>query len=247
MEVEVKSKAGRRNTQRIRRKRNRPGRGSIRRLPENLARRQFNMPVTASFPPNCIGFPDRLITILKYSESYTFSASATPAAQAWLANSAFDPNYTGVGHQPSFYDTFAAVYGRYFVRQFKVEVDIDNQSGAIAVFAAVGYADQNISANTVEQIIEAKYTKYDTVGISSSGTSVRRIVMPWMSAAKLMGQPFTEADDNMYATVGANPADVAWSFLKVAAVDGATAVNVIARVVIYMEICFKDLLPQVSS
>lgn len=212
-----------------------------------MTKSQFKPPISITFPPTIIGFPDRLITILKYSESYTFNGSAAPAAQQWTVNSAFDPNNTGVGHQPSFYDTFSAIYARYFVRAFKVDISVNNHATTAGAYVVAGYSDVQIAANTVEQLIEAKYAKYVLLGESTGAGNVRTISLPWMSSQKLMGQPFTEADDNMYAAFNASPTDTAWSYLKVAADDGTTTVGVLARVVIHMEICFKDLLPQVSS
>lgn len=221
--------------------------GSSRQLPENINRRQFNMPMTVTFPKNIIGFPDRLVTILKYSENYTFTGSATPAAQVWSINSAFDPNFTGTGHQPSFYDTFQSVYGRYFVRHFKLDLEVTATNPNVSTYVVANYADQSIAANTVEQIIEAKYSVFKVLGITNSGKSTQLISLPWMSTMKLMGQPGTEADDNMYSVVSASPADVAWALVKGAAVDGTTSTSFMVRAVIYQEIVFKDLLPQISS
>jgi hypothetical protein len=209
---------------------------------------QFKMPMTVTFPANCVGFPDRLVTVLKYSEQYTFnSGTATPSAQVWVMNSAFDPNFSGTGHQPSYYDTFTGVYGRYFVRRFKLEIEVENTTSAVGVYAVANYADQDISGNTVEQIIEAKYSKWCNLSLPTGNAAVKRINLPWVSTLKIMGQPYTEADDNMYAVYSASPNDKAWGALKMTSVDGTTAMTAIARVVIYMEIVFKDLLPQVSS
>lgn len=228
------------------RQKRRPKRRSIdggRRLPENIDRAQFAPPVSVSFPPNCIGFPDRLTTILKYVEVNTFTGSATPSAQSWAVNSAYDPNFSGGGHQPSFYDNFSAVYGRYFVRTFKVEIEITNTLTTTAVEAACVYSDVSVSGSTVDQLSESKYSKWCAVGVANSGTSVRRINMPWMSSAKIMGQPYTEADDNMYSDIGAGPADTAFCVVKLAAVDGLTTMTAIVKTSIFMEVVFKDLTP----
>lgn len=231
-----------------RRPRRAPRGGLERDLPENLTQSaQFSMPMTVTFPKNVIGFPDRLITVLKYSEAFTFTGSTVPAAQVMRMNSAFDPNATGTGHQPSFFDTYSAVYGRYFVRHFKLELEITNVGSTSSAYVVANYTDQDFSANSVEQIIESKYSRYKVVAINSAGKSVITINLPWMSTMKLMGQPGTEADDNMYAAVSGNPSDVGWGIVKCSAVDGLTNINVYIRMVIYQEIVFKDLLPQISS
>lgn len=227
------------------RKNNRGRRG--RRFLPNIDSSQFRQPTTVEFPQNIIGFPDRLVTILKYSEAYTFTGTAVPAAQVWCVNGAFDPNVTGTGHQPSFFDTFTGVYSRYFVRNFKVEVMLSNHTTTAGVWGSLNYSDQNDSANSVEQLIEAKYGKQFSLGISTGSGCNKTVKLPWMSSQKIMGQPFTEADDNMYASFNAIPNDQAFGILKVAADDASTSISVVARVVIYMEIVFKDLLPQVSS
>jgi len=216
-------------------------------LDENLDKSQFKQPITVTFPKNVVGFPDRLVTILKYVEANTHSGSANPSAQKWAVNSAFDPNNSGTGHQPSFYDTFTLPYARYYVRAFKVELEIVNQLATTAIEAVCVYSDQDFSANTVDQLSESRYAKWCTVGLSTGGYSVRRISMPWMQTMKLMGQPDAEADDNMYAAVNASPADVAWAITKMSAVDGTTTMTAIVKTSIYMEICFKDLCPQLAA
>jgi len=203
--------------------------------------------MTVSLPRNIVGFADRTITTLKYSESYSFSASPTPAAQVWLVNSCFDPNLTGVGHQPSYYDTYSVVYNRYFVQEFKVIVYLTNHTTTCGLFAVLATADQNQSGNTVEQIAEAKYSILKMAGFAASGAATLRLELPWLSQMQLMGQPYTEADDNMYALITASPADQLFAYLKVAADDAATNVSVIARVELYQRVVFKDLLTQVSS
>lgn len=213
---------------------------AVRKLPENISRMVFQVPVSVSLPPNCIGFPDRMTTILKYSELFSFGANPQPAGQYFKMNSAFDPNGTGTGHQPSFYDIYTSVYGRYFVRQFKLVVDFVN-AGTVGVDVVALYSDTQLTANTVEQLTESKYCIARTMGISTGARSAVTLTLPWMTSGKLMGQPFAEADDSMYALISADPADIAFGTIKVAATDLATNVIVQAKVTLFMEIVFKDL------
>lgn len=230
-------------------RRRRAGRRNGKLPPENLTQAaQFAEPTTVAFPRNVIGFPDRLCTILKYAQNYNNAASATPSAQVWALNSAFDPDNSGVGHQPSYFDTFAAIYGRYFVKAFKMEMVFSQaQTATVPTEWVALYSDVNTSPNTVEQLIESKYAVNGILALPTAGGCVKKVSLPWMSSAKLMGQPFTEADDNMYSAVSASPGDTAWGIVKVQAQDGATNVACRVRATIYMEIVFKDLLTQVSS
>lgn len=210
------------------------------------ADQQFKAPWSLTFPPGMIGFPDRLGVTLKYSETFSYSGSATPAAQVYMINSCFDPNVSGVGHQPSYYDTLQAIYARYCVTSFSAIIEFSNHA-ALGVYAVANYSDQNISGNSVEQLTEAKLAKTVNLGNVNQGTAQRRLVMPRTTLSRVMGQKFLESDPNMYAAVGSNPSDQAFLIIKVAADDGVTAITVQCKVTLLFEVDFKDLLPQVSS
>jgi len=160
-------------------------------------------------------------------------------------NSLFDPNNSGSGHQPSFFDTFAGVYARYYVEAFKLEASIINES-AIPLIYAIGYSDQAMTSNAVALLSESKYFESGSVG-PLTGLGVKNVNLPWMTSEQLMGTPFIEADDNMYAGTGSSPADVAWGTCRIAASDATTTITVRVRYKLTFRCVFKDLLPQVSS
>jgi len=213
-----------------------------RKLPNNMSVSTFRGPITAELPKTVIGFPDRMITILKYSDIYNFSASAAPAAQVFRMNSGFDPDLTGTGHQPSWWDIYTAIYSRYFVRQFKMEGEIMQNSAATQETEWVAcYADVDHSSETVSALMESRYMKSGSVAPPTGGSVQQSFSLPWMETAKLMGQRYSEADDNMYTGVGSNPTDVAFGWVKVQTTDAVTNASVRVRVKLYMEIVFKDV------
>jgi len=61
-----------------------------------------------------VGFPDRLRTNLRYSTVIPVPAVAH-YEYVFKANSLFDPDLTGVGHQPTYFDQLAAIYSQYCV------------------------------------------------------------------------------------------------------------------------------------
>lgn len=210
--------------------------------------RQFRGAMTMTSPLGMIGMPDRLRVVLTYSQSNQYSGAPAPSAQVFRANSCFDPDFSGVGHQPSFFDKIAAVYGRYYVVGFALEVHITQQAAATqATEWVVCYSDQNISANTVEELTEAKYQASGMLGLPTGAGTVVKYYMPEMNIQKIMGQPVTEPDDNMYAGVGADPADIVWVIVKVATVDSTANASVRIRCILYQDVIFKDVLSQSSS
>lgn len=67
---------------------------------------------------------------LKYAE--TFSPAITAGVPYWYffnLNSPFDPNRTGVGHQPYGFDTLATIYNRYRVYKVSYSVEVLSTGG----------------------------------------------------------------------------------------------------------------------
>lgn len=61
-------------------------------------------------------FPPRKTVALRYVDTVALNPGAGgTAVQVFRANSIYDPDYTGAGHQPMFYDNYANIYGRYKV------------------------------------------------------------------------------------------------------------------------------------
>ncbi len=207
----------------------------------------FGSVTSVVYPRDVIGFPDRLVTTLKYSEQYTQTGSSSPTAQKMNCNSPFDPNGTGIGHQPSFYDAYQVAYGRYYVEEFAMEVEFVNNSSTVPVYCCLAYSDTDISGATLETMVEGKYAKLKTLAPLTAGKGTFKMSLPWMKSSKLMGSFNGESDDNMYSITTANPADIAWGMIKLQSVDGTTSVNVTFRVVLLQRIAFKDLTPTQSS
>lgn len=203
-----------------------------------VSRKSFHDPITVNM--QCIGAPDRLKVKLRYSQSGSWSGSATPAAQTFNVNSLFDPDRTGVGHQPSFFDLYASYYSNYYVRGAWVKVTFTNTGATTPVYAVAFLSDVQSSSQTVEQMSEAKYAKMTCVGLST-GQGQKTLDFPYVSIPRLMGQPNAEPDDNMYAAVGASPADCAFLIFKATAVDGTTTFPMTWKVDIIYDCIFKDV------
>lgn len=78
------------------------------------------------------GFPDQFRTKVKYADEYTLSSGAgTIAGQVMHMNGLFDPDLSGVGHQPMWYDQCcgaqgSAPYSRYRVVGSTIKVTFGN-------------------------------------------------------------------------------------------------------------------------
>lgn len=67
------------------------------------------------------GFPSQLRTKLRYCDVITLTSTlGSVATHAFRMNSLFDPDASGAGHQPYYYDQITALYNRYSVQNAKL-------------------------------------------------------------------------------------------------------------------------------
>lgn len=135
----------------------------------------------------------------------------------FAANSIFDPNVTGIGHQPRLHDDFQALYNRYCVVGAKIEVTfrqttntIDN--AAVRVGINKRQSDQTTFAGTTTavQVLEQEYLKTYNMNAFDHSTSMKTCVARWSLKNDAKGKGRIE-DSLFSAQFGANPATL-WYF-----------------------------------
>lgn len=80
------------------------------------------------------GFADSLFVKLCYVDRIRITSSAVSyMPYVFRGNSVFDPDYTGTGHQPLYYDQYGAIYNRYCVAGSAIQLDVINDAGGAAL------------------------------------------------------------------------------------------------------------------
>lgn len=96
-------------------------------------------------------FPNRAIVKLKYCEGFNQNPSGVLRGRhLYSCNKLYDPNTTGIGHQPLGYDQYAQLYDMYWVKQawIKVSWAAPNNEGASShdsVVCALGMNSDNLA------------------------------------------------------------------------------------------------------
>lgn len=177
---------------------------------------------------------------LTYFETTTYDPSPDTIAsgnlQVWQGNNLFDPNNTGTGHQPMYFDNYAALYSRYSVDKFKVTVSVLNYQvntatdvlGSAVVLqpnymyrVCLWEDDQpNDFASLMSTMIEEKSKslvwKYVTPNLTGKPSIISKTCIP----NKLTNLPFH--DDTLQAAVGAGPSNGAYMSCAICSADGST-------------------------
>lgn len=195
-----------------------------------------------------VGFPDELHCTLKYVEDSIAFSGVSPSAQVFRINSLFDPNLTGTGHQPLWFDQLSIPYGKYLVVAARVEAEIINLNTANGIAKCVSlYDDVDNSANIVQELSESRYAREVISGMQTGSNAVEKLIMPVIPIAKLFGQKEIESDPDVYSLVTTNPQDVAYYIFKAKASDGINAMAITVNFTIYFDCIFKELQSPTSS
>lgn len=181
------------------------------------------------------GFPINKIVKMRYVTCVRLDpAAGASALHRFRANSIFDPDETGVGHQPLGHDQWAQFYNHYTVVGAKISAKFTAQAAdQTSAICACYLSDDPFTPTTAIETIEQGLAKWKTGNLSTNGQSSLNVVNTY-SAKKFFN--LSDVKDNV-TRVGAyfenNPADQALFTLYYAALnalDDLSAVEVLVTI-----------------
>lgn len=110
---------------------------------------------------NTTGIPDKTRVNLQYSDIINVNPGLPRATYIMRGNSLYDPDFTGTGHQPLYFDQYMALYSKYRVLGSRIKVTfINNQGSSSAVLALVPSTEPVIltTYHGIREIPRAKAT-----------------------------------------------------------------------------------------
>lgn len=146
-----------------------------------LTRTQGSMP-KLSVPRRIYGFPDTLVTKLKYSDLITLTSTANSLARyTFQINNLYDPDYSGTGHQPMFFDQYTPIYSRYVVLGAKLTASFSpiantistaQPSGSLVVGIFEDY-DTSFVATNISWLMESNNSTTAFLNNANGGNNVK--------------------------------------------------------------------------
>lgn len=179
------------------------------------------------------GFPSKFHTKLKYGDTYTFTmTTGANSFQTFRANSLNDPDQTGTGHQPTYYDQIGAIYGSVRVSACKIKATFMNASDVNCI--AVLKASNGIPTvpTNISDEIEDYMTTYTTIGHSDGiGKSQLRMYRTLKSVVGRKG----DYDRYVQSSLSSDPTDVWYYTLMAQPLDESSSATVraIVRITYY--------------
>jgi len=186
------------------------------------------------------GFPEKIITTLRYNELLNISNSGSVSGKLYRMNSLFDPNFTDVGHQPAYFDQYAAIYSKYRVISSRIKVTFSPGSSDTEA-TADGPWCVGISANANGGFASNAQTLNEQSRTVSS--ILTRDVGTALATHQLTYQPkrdfgISPEEDTLCASTGSNPEDVYWAYVFINNVPTANTTQVVAKVDIEFKCMF---------
>lgn len=175
-------------------------RSARRKAPRRRAPKRSTVVVNRALHP----IPQRFITKMKYSE-YVDTGSLT-GQYSFNMNSLFDPNRTGIGHQPYGYDTLATLYNRYRVVSCGWRIQLAGDASSAFVLTSLP-ANEIVTSTSISEMRENPRCKY----IQQNPGSAALTLHGKCSLPSLMGRTKSQymSDDRYSANVGVSPAELA--------------------------------------
>lgn len=153
-------------------------------------------------------FGRKMYTKLKYNESVTFGAAAVAGfatGYQFRLNSLFDPNLSGIGHQPRGYDELMAIFEKYTVVNAKITATF-LQDTTVPSIVGIRLADGTTSLITDKKTaVENGGCRWKYMGSANGGQT--RTTVSWnVNMKKHKGLKSIVGNDDYTLTASQNPA-----------------------------------------
>ena len=229
--------------------RRRPSRLSIYRVPRRPSTGKLNW---GKGP-----FPENLWTEVVYSDQFQLTCTAGALQQYTFAmNGLYDPNLTGTGSQPRYFDTLcganttAAPYRAYVVKAARMKVMAYAQgpdsAGIPSVVAISGIAGTSTGPSTVTEQMQRNDTNYGLLSYYAGGKPIATVYRT-CEVAPTLGVKDIEDANGTNAAYSANPTNLAHFVVTVAPLNQSTAPVINLNVEIRYWVKFYSLNDVVDS
>lgn len=161
---------------------------------------------------------------LNYVEKLVITGGAVgaPTYYQFRTNSLFDPNLTGIGHQPLGFDQISALFERYCVTQCEYRISFQNGNGGQGAMWAVAASDVASTSASISEAIEQGNARTGILAPAVGGAStitISGVIKNW----EVAGETYDEyiSDDTNSAVMTSNPTDT--NVLNLIISDSGTA------------------------
>lgn len=153
------------------------------------------------------------------------SVAANPGTHVFSLNSLFDPDVTGVGHQPRGYDQLMLMYDHYTVINCKVRIDAHNNESNRGAYIIATIRDSATTSTNFTDYTESLNSQWKILGIESSG-SADKVLMLNINPNEFLGRSAPLADPDLKGGATSSPIEQCFLHLSGMGIDQFTACSI---------------------
>lgn len=155
--------------------------------------------------------PPKMKVKMSYVEQNNIDAGiGTAGVLVYRANDIYDPNASGVGHQPRTFDQFMQLYDHFVVVGSKITIKFTNTDINNEHVVGVALLDTTSAKTNINDYLETDYTKYRTLTVKGSGGSQGTISMK-CNPNKFLGRSHPLSDPDLKGGLLSSPTEqAAW-------------------------------------
>lgn len=144
---------------------------------------------------------------LTYHDTFNLDvgAAGVPAHYIFSANGMYDPNITGVGHQPRGFDQLMTFFDHYTVLWSKISVTAVNADNTNGNFVVISVRDSSTTIASPDDIMEYPCV-YTSLSAEGSGIN-NKTISHSVNVSKWLGRPSLMSEDDLRGTTSANPVE----------------------------------------
>lgn len=162
---------------------------------------------------------------LTYDETIQLTSGPAMVTHYFALNGLYDPNITGTGHQPMYYDQIMALYNHYHVLGTKMTIKVLPDDANTTPSKVVLWQNDNnalAASSTIDSLSESQVNQSGIIG-SGAAQEPMTLTLFW-SAKKTFGGDIL-ANGDLQGGVGSNPAELSYGCISLQSMDGATVVS----------------------
>lgn len=194
------------------------------------------------FPGRSV-FPYERWVPLKYCEAYVTVDPPIGSSSAFImrANDVYDPNFTGVGHQPTGFDQYMAMYNKFVVYDSKIKVIAYTTDGeTLDTVVGVAIMDSSTTQSTSENYLEQALTDWKVV---PAGAGANTVTCSTAFNASAFSGTNPKTNDLLHGTASSPPAKQ-WYYHVFAGATGTSENPVAMKFSIEVEYLVKFFEPK---
>lgn len=158
--------------------------------------------------PKSVGIPNSMFVKLRYDAIRQVAIAGTALEKREFSlNSCYDPDITGTGNQPYYFDQYAALYNHYRVFGCKVELKFSTSTSSSTsyhpILCVCPYTAANNWADNIQNMMSSTLAKWVIVVPDVKSYTIKK----YYSIAGVAGVPKSAISTNPYweAAINGNP------------------------------------------